>query len=179
MRLFIAVELPDQHKTALGRLRVDLPGTRWVPVEQLHLTLSFLGEVEENSLECLYKGLARIQVPAFQLCFSKTGCFPDQRRPRVLWVGIEPEPLLSELVGKVRSTVLQCGIPQEEREFSAHITLARVKTDTFSGIDSFPGQTEKLHIPPFHVQEFILFKSQLTPQGAVHSPVRNFLLTAP
>src|ERR1700681_1095754 len=127
MRLFIAIELPDDLKMALGRLKVDVPGTRWVPTEQLHLTLAFLGEVEEKTAGELSEGLALIQTPPFQLCFSGPGCFPDCRRPRVLWAGLEPHPRLMHLAAEVHGAALACSIPQEERPFSPHITLARLK----------------------------------------------------
>jgi RNA 2',3'-cyclic 3'-phosphodiesterase len=174
MRLFIAIELPDDLKAALGRLRVDVPGARWVPPEQIHLTLAFLGEVEEAAVEPLNMGLARIHVPEFRLCFSGTGSFPDRRRPRVLWVGVEPHPLLKRLAAMVHEVVLACGIPQEERPFSPHITLARLKFPAPGQSDSFFDRPEIQKLPSFTVREFILFQSRLTQQGAVHSPLRSF-----
>ena len=178
MRLFIAIEVPDDLKMELGRLRMDIPGARWVPKEQIHLTLAFLGEVEETTVERLTGKLARIHAPGFKLCLSGTGCFPNRRRPHVLWVGLEPEPRLNDLVASVRSAVLACGIPQEERPFSPHITLARIKLAPSQDFDSFLDQHQKLKLPPFSVREFTLFQSRLTPQGAVHIPVKNFPLAA-
>ena len=125
MRLFIAIELPADLKRALGRLRVEIPGARWVPAEQIHLTLAFLGEVEDAALGRLVEELSRIQASGFELCFTGTGCFPGRRRPRVLWVGLKPQAHLIDLESRVRAVVLASGIPQEERPFSPHITLAR------------------------------------------------------
>ena len=178
MRLFIAIELPADLKMALGRLRMDIPGARWVPMEQIHLTLAFLGEVDETTVERLTGKLAKIHAPGFKLCLSGTGCFPNRHRPRVLWVGLEPEPRLNDLVASVRSAVLACGIPQEERPFSPHITLARLKLSPPRDFDAFLDQHQKQKLPPFTVREFTLFQSRLTPQGAVHIPVRNFPLAA-
>jgi len=178
MRLFIAIELPAELKCALGRLRVEIPGARWVPAEQIHLTLDFLGEVEEASVKLLTEELARIQQPGFELCLSGTGCFPGRRRPRVLWIGLKPEPLLFDLESRVRAVVLACGIPQEERPFSPHITLARLKVPASGETDAFLDQHLNRGLTPFSVQEFTLFQSRLTPQGAVHIPVRNFPLAA-
>lgn len=178
MRLFIAIELPDDLKTALGRLRVDVPGARWVPPEQLHLTLAFLGEVEEKTAGDLNERLALIQTPPFRLCFSGTGCFPDRHRPRVLWAGLEPSPRLMHLAAGVHGVVLACGIPQEERPFSPHITMARLKFPSAGEIDAFLTMPQKLKLPPFPVREVILFQSRLTQHGAVHIPVRSFPLAA-
>ena len=179
MRLFIAIELPDDLKRELSRLRMDIPGARRVQADQIHLTLAFLGEVEEADIERLTGELARIHVPEFQLCFSGTGCFPDRRRPRVLWIGLEPEPSLKRLAAGVHDAVLACGIPQEKRSFSPHITLARLKLSPPSReFDAFLDQNNKLKLQPLRVREFTLFQSRLTPQGAVHIPVRNFSLEA-
>jgi 2'-5' RNA ligase len=178
MRLFIAIELPDDLKRELGRLRVDIPGARWVPVDQIHLTLAFLGEVEEAAVERLTGELAQVQVPEFKLCFSGSGCFPDRRRPRVLWIGLEPHPRLQHLAAGVREAVLACGIPQEERPFSPHITLARLKPSPRGEFEAFLDQHKKLRLPALQVRQFTLFQSRLTPQGAEHTPVRNFPLAA-
>jgi 2'-5' RNA ligase len=178
MRLFIAIELPDEIKKLLEGMRTDIPGSRWVPLEQIHLTISFLGEVDDTTVDLLTGALATIKAPGFNLCFSSTGCFPDRRRPRVLWVGLEPEPLLNSLASLVRESVLACNIPQEERPFSPHITLARLKLPTPREVDAFLDQSQK-QVPPVMVREFILFRSLLTSQGAVHTPVKTFALSPP
>lgn len=178
MRLFVAIELPDDLKTALGRLRTDVPGARWVPPEQLHLTLAFLGEVEEETVGKLGERLSLIHTPPFQLSFSGTGCFPNRRRPRVLWAGLEPHPRLLHLAAGVHGAVLACGIPQEERPFSPHITLARFKVPASRETGNFLDQHQKTDLPHLSVQEFTLFQSKLTSQGAVHTPIRNFALPA-
>lgn len=178
MRLFIAIELPDEIKRPLGRLQIDIPGARWVPAEQIHLTLAFLGEVDDDTVKRLTTELAKIQAPGFELRFSGTGCFPDRRRPRVLWVGLEPEPLLSSLASQVRDAVLACGIPQEERPFSPHITLARLKFPAAREAARFLDQPPDRRLPPVTVREFILFRSSLTPRGAIHTPIRKFPLMA-
>ncbi|MDR3581462.1 MAG: RNA 2',3'-cyclic phosphodiesterase [Oryzomonas sp.] len=179
MRLFIAIEIPDEIKKQLGGMHTDIPGSRWVPLEQIHLTLSFLGEVDDTTLDLLTGALATIMVPGFNLCFSGTGCFPDRRHPKVLWVGLEPEPLLNSLASLVREAVLACNIPQEERHFSPHITLARLKLPTPREVGAFLDRPPKQELPQFRVREFTLFQSLLTSQGAVHTPVKTFALSPP
>jgi 2'-5' RNA ligase len=178
LRLFIAIELPYDIKKELAALRVDIPGARWVPNDQIHLTLAFLGEVEETGIGRLTEELACIQPPEFQLRFNGTGCFHDRRRPRVLWLGLEPEPRLEHLAARVRESVIACGVPQEERPFSPHITLARLKVPASREADAFLDQNKKLRLPKLRVREFILFQSRLTPQGSVHIPIRSFPLAA-
>lgn len=176
MRLFIAIEIPDNIKTAIGTMHVDIPDARWVPAEQIHLTLAFLGEVEEAAVGRLTEELARIQLPEFILGFSGTGCFPSRHRPRVLWIGMVPHPRLIALASRVRTAVLVCNIPQEERPFSPHITLARLKLAPSREFAAFLDRNQNLKFPPFRVREFTLFQSRLTQHGAVHIPVRNFPL---
>jgi len=176
MRLFIAIEIPDDLIRMIVKLRADIPGARWVPAEQIHLTLAFLGEVDEGAVELLCKRLARIKHSAFTLCFSGTGFFFGHRRPRALWIGLAPEPHLDKLAARVRAAVQTSGIHQEERPFSPHITLARLKLSASRETDAFLDQNSRVYLPPFPVREFTLFKSQLTPQGAVHTALINFPL---
>lgn len=177
MRLFIAIELPELHKKELGLLRAEIPGARWVPAEQIHLTLAFLGEVDEDTARRLTEKLARLQAGAFKLFFSGTGCFPNRHHPRVIWAGVQQEPALTRLATAIQTAVITCGIPLEVRPFSPHITLARLKLPCSHEVGAFLDQHGSMTVPPFPVQEFILFQSRLTQQGAVHIPVRNFPLT--
>jgi len=176
MRLFIAIELPDHYKKALGELRTAIPGARWVAAEQIHLTLAFLGEVDEDTSKRLIARLAKIKAAGFELCLTGTGCFPDRRRPRVVWVGVKPEPGLTQLAEMVRETVVACGIPQEERPFSPHLTIARLKIPASRELGVFLDQHTSVDLPTFAVKEFILFQSKLSQQGALHIPVRSFPL---
>ncbi|KAB0669657.1 RNA 2',3'-cyclic phosphodiesterase [Oryzomonas sagensis] len=178
MRLFIAIELPGEIKRQLEGMGTGIPGGRWVPADQLHLTLAFLGEVDDGTLRQLTGALARIRVPGFTLRFNGTGCFPDLRRPRVLWAGLEPEPKLDDLASLVREAAVACAIAQEERPFFSHITLARLKLPAPREVEAFLTRHRTLELPPIDVREFLLFQSRLTPQGAIHTPVQGFALWA-
>ncbi len=175
MRLFIAIELPLELKKALGKLHRDLPGARWVPAAQIHLTLAFLGEVEEARVEQLRAELALIHLPPFSLTLTGLGCFPNRQKPRVLWVGLKPQPQLLALVTAVQRTLRACDLPLDERPFSAHITLARLKHPAGREREEFFAQPLSA-FPAFPVHDFILFESRLTPHGAEHNPLSNFLL---
>lgn len=177
MRLFIAIELPDAVKQILGRMRSDIPGARWVPAEQVHLTLAFLGEVADDTTKQVTHELATIQAPGFDLRFSGTGCFPNRHRPRVLWVGLEPEPHLKNIAARIHDAVKACNIPQEEHPFSPHITLARLKFPATREVGIFLESPQQQEIPPVCVREFILFQSRITSQGAIHTPIKTFPLT--
>jgi 2'-5' RNA ligase len=176
MRLFIAIELPEQLKKRLGGLRTDISGARWVPLVQLHLTLVFLGEVDADLCKSLLAALGAIKAPGFRLRFNRPGCFPHHRQPRVLWIGLDPEPLLLKLVRQLQQTVLDCGIPLEEKPFTPHITLARCKIPAEHAVNLFLEQHARLNLEPFDVQEFFLFQSQLTVRGAVHTALGSYSL---
>ena len=176
MRLFIAIDLPAEIKQALGQLRCDLPGARWVAAAQIHLTLAFLGEVEEARVAPLVTELARIHLPPFTLDLTGPGCFPHRQRPRVLWVGLTPQPLLTQLAAAVQEALFVCGFPLEERPFSPHLTLARLKFPAPREVGVFLDQPLPASFPVFAVREFILFESRLNPHGAEHLPLRSFPL---
>jgi 2'-5' RNA ligase len=96
----------------------------------------------------------------------------------VLWIGLVPHPYLRHLAAGIHEAVLACGIPQDERPFSPHITLARLKPSPSRTFDAFLDQNRNLKLPPCSVRKFTLFQSRLTPQGAVHTPLRSFPLAA-
>lgn len=176
MRLFIAIELPDGLKRAFAGLRTPIPGARWVPPEQIHLTLAFLGDVEETAVGHLHDELSRIRIPSFKLRPAGTGCFPGRQRARVLWAGLEPEQHLRDLAAAVQNAVRDCGIPLDERPFSPHITLARLKLAAPREVGMFLSEGSKHIFPPVPVHEFILFQSRLSSAGAQHVPLHRYPL---
>ncbi|NVN91546.1 MAG: RNA 2',3'-cyclic phosphodiesterase [Desulfuromonadales bacterium] len=177
-RLFIAVDVSDETKEQLFRFRVDIPAARWVPREQLHLTMAFLGDVEREQINTLVGTLSEIRNPAFDLSIGEPGCFPNRKRPRTLWIGIKPEPHLMVLAEQLRKAILSCGIVQEARPFFPHITLARIKQPSGNDGDAFLNQGGRREAALLAVREFILFESRLGSRGVQHIPLRKFQLTA-
>lgn len=175
-RLFIAIDLPEQQRRLLAELRDDLAGVRWVRPEQLHLTLAFLGEVPQEMLAPLRQLLAQIRSVPFQLELGRLGCFPPRGIPRVLWIGVQPQPLLLQLERAVNSAVVSCGLTLEARPFSPHITLARRKEPDRRAVSVFLTNRAPEDLPPIPVQEFLLFESRLTPHGALHQVLQRYPL---
>jgi len=168
-RLFVAIDIPHAIKVDLGKLTPEIPEARWVPPEQNHLTLRFLGEVPLPALAALKKVLSGLSFPAFPLELRGVGHFPPGRRPpRVLWVGIGENPHLVRLQQAVELAVQEVGIVPEERPFSPHLTLARLKEPHGAAVALFEQRHRELAYPPFQVHEVILFSSVLTPKGAIH-----------
>ena len=178
MRLFVAIELPDKIQQALVHLERAIPDLRWLPARQLHLTLAFIGEVDESVAGLIEEKLAKISLPAFELAFHGAGCFPDPGRARVLWAGIEKNPALLELAARVKSQLISCGAAIEERPFSPHMTLARLKKPAPDQVTAFLKSFHTFKLPPVPIREFVLFQSKLQQSGAEHIPRRIYPLAS-
>lgn len=168
-RLFIAIDIPDAIKEDLSRFSAEAPEARWVPPDQNHLTLRFIGDVEPQAAAALKKILSGLSFPPFALELRGVGHFPPGRRPpRVLWVGISENQPLLRLQQAVEAAVQEAGILPEERPFSPHLTLARLKEPHGAAVSAFEQRHRDLSYPPFEVKQVILFSSVLTPKGAIH-----------
>ncbi len=126
-RLFVAIDPPQQIRDHLALLCCGLPGARWTPPEQFHLTLSFIGEVDGSTFLDIREALAEISVPQFSLQLQGVGFFPPRGQPRVIWAGIEKSEPLHLLQRKITTRLFQRGLEPDNRKFSPHITLARLQ----------------------------------------------------
>lgn len=180
MRLFVAVELPEAvHETiarGLGSLRRDLPPSRWVRREAMHVTLKFLGEQPEAVVGELTDRLGpRLAALApVTIALGGGGFFPHERRPRVAWLGGRA-PGLEAWAAAVDAAAVECGAPAEERPFSLHVTLARIERPWGArAVDDFVHAVGRCQFEPFVAREAVLFSSLLQPGGAVYAPLRRF-----
>lgn len=175
-RLFVAIDLPEQVKETLAHLRSDLPGARWVPAEQLHLTLRFIGDVDELTLQSIKGALKTVRATAFDLGLSGIGHFPSAKNPRVLWVGMTVSQPLLILQRQVEQAVNEAGLPPEERKFSPHITIARLKDTPARPVLDLEKRKGAFASPPFTITDFHLYASKLTGSGAIHTRVATYQL---
>ncbi|HEY6872300.1 MAG TPA: RNA 2',3'-cyclic phosphodiesterase [Geobacteraceae bacterium] len=175
-RLFVAIDLPEEVKERVAGLDDSLPGGRRVPREQLHLTLRFIGEVDEETFAGIRGALAGVRGAPFSMTLAGVGHFPPGRHPRVLWVGLEGfEPLL-DLQQQVESALETSGIAPEERRFSPHITIARLKETPAAAVAAFEERHAAFRAGPFPVAEFHLYSSSLTRAGAIHTREASYPL---
>jgi RNA 2',3'-cyclic 3'-phosphodiesterase len=165
-RLFVAVDLSEEVKGELVQLWSGLPGTRWVTREQLHLTLRFIGDVEAQLQGKIDAALRQVGGEPFSMVLRQVGHFG--RPARVLWVGMENVPELLVLQQRVETALVRLAIAPEERPFSPHITLARLKGTPPSLLASYEGQHRSFAATPFTVTEFHLYSSTLSSSGAIH-----------
>jgi len=175
MRTFIAIEIPEIIRKSIYSQITAFKGfalpIKWVSIENLHITLKFLGEItEKTTLEPLLRDTAGYQKP-FAVTLRDTGCFPNARRPRVVWIGVDRgAERLSILAQAVEEALLQCGFPREGR-FHPHLTIGRIKKPcSIDGILEQEFMSEQ-----FPVNSLVLFKSTLTPHGAVYEPLQRFV----
>jgi 2'-5' RNA ligase len=180
MRLFVALDIPEDVRSAIGalaaKLRPACRNARWVRIDGVHVTLKFIGETSPEKSEAMKTALAALPSRAsIPMNFRGLGFFPNDRRPRVLWAGIEAGPDLAALASAVDTALAALGIPREERAFSPHLTLARF--DTPRGLEALHAAIEKgghLEFGATTAQEFHLYQSILKPGGAEYTRLATF-----
>ena len=180
MRLFIAIEIPQTIRstfaTLLKEFRAIAPQVKWVRAENLHVTLKFLGETEAAKLGALQNVLSAVRSEEpVGLEFRGLGFFPNEKRPRVFWAGMEASPNLKTLAADIDQATHRLGYPLEERPFTPHLTLARFQP---------PGIPPKLlqaiqvksaqAFDSLRTGEFHLIESKLKPTGAEYTTVQTF-----
>lgn len=181
LRAFIAIELPQQTRDAIeqqtARLRQTLGDDliRWIPSENMHLTLKFLGEVSASHLVFLKQMIAQTadSLPQFDLQVSGLGSYPTRGNPRILWIGLQAPATLSSLQKNIEAGTSRLGYEQEERPFSPHLTIGRVRQNAnhsdLPKIRTILDKTQLGNIGIARVDSIQLYKSELNPNGSVYT----------
>ena len=176
-RLFVAIDLPETVQQRLADICFGVPGARWVQTEQLHLTLRFIGEVDGAVFREIREALTQITLPPFTIRLKGLGCFPPRKKPRVLWIGIEPSQPLIQLRNRIESTLVRTGLEPEHRKFAPHITIARLKETPGNRLANFLAGNGLFSTEPLPVETFQLYSSSLSSKGAIHSIEASYPLT--
>ncbi|HEX3483804.1 MAG TPA: RNA 2',3'-cyclic phosphodiesterase [Micropepsaceae bacterium] len=176
IRLFVALELPETLRDRLAALEGGVPGARWATGEQFHLTLRFVGEVDENVAHDIDDALAGIRAPRFTLELAGVGEFGG-KKPRALWAGVRANDALLHLQKKIETALQRIGLPAEERKFSPHVTLARMRGSPREKVVQFLTHNSLFASGPFPVDRFVLFSSHLGSGGSVYHAERTYPLT--
>ena len=168
-RLFVGLELSSTIKAALFGLDPHLPGLRWLPEEQLHLTLSFLGEVEAAAEDRLRQALGEVRVPPFFLPLRSVGVFDAGGRPSVVWVGVgKGHPHLFALHSRIQDAVLRVGLEPDLRAFHPHVTVGRAKGISREALQPLLRSHAETEFGLIKVTGFELYSSLLAAEGATH-----------
>lgn len=182
MRLFVALDVPDQVREALAelsaRLKKTCAGARWVRLEGVHITLKFIGEVSLETVEKIREALGSLpEFAPILLRFAGLGFFPSARRPRVFWAGVESGRELATFAGAIEAKLEPLGIPAEKREFHPHLTLARFESP--QGTQALVAAVEALGTPEFGSEtfhEFHLYQSVLKRSGPEYTRLVTYPL---
>ena len=177
IRIFIAVELPqkihDSLKQLQDALRDSMPDVRWTKSGNIHLTLKFLGDVEISRIEAISKALTDItcQFTSFTTSLANIGAFPNSRKPRIVWVGLEKgADELVKMAGQIEDSMKRLGFLREKRRFNPHLTVGRIRR-----LEHPAAMTEALEqsrvgeVGEFTVQRISLIKSQLDTAGSIYT----------
>jgi len=176
VRAFLALAFDDPMRQriaeTLERLRSDVRGVRWLAPETIHLTLRFLGDASPEAIDRLSPSVERA-ASACAPCEARVqgvGFFPPHGPPHVIWLGLDLPPAVRDLQAACERAAVAAGFPPEERPFRPHVTLGRWR--------------DRVRRPPIPAADLgttplgpvVLFKSELLPKGAVHTPLRTFPL---
>jgi 2'-5' RNA ligase len=185
VRLFVALEIPSAVRDNFAALIKELRAadaapsktkTRWVRPENLHVTLKFIGHVEAGKLDTIRAALAEVHSSGpVEVRFRGLGFFPNEKRPRVLWAGIEVTPNLAALANEIEARLENLGIPRETREFAPHLTLARFDPPGISDrLRAAVQQNAAREFGSVRTGEFHLFESKTRPTGAEYTRLSSF-----
>ncbi len=168
-RLFVAIDPPEEVREQLGPLCCGLSDARWTPVEQLHLTLCFIGEVDGATFLDILEALGEISFVTFSLQLRGVGFFPPRGQPRVVWTGVEKCEPLMVLQRKITTRLFQLGVELENRKYSPHLTLARLNQTSPARVGKYLNEHALFVSSPFTINHFTLYSSVLGRKGASHT----------
>lgn len=179
MRCFVALDLPapvrnhlvDAMQPLRARFRV-----KWVPVDQLHVTLVFAGDLDAGAVAPLADAVRTVVLPPLSLRLQGCGHFPPRGMPRVLWAGLGGDvEALAHLQAELAARATALGVPRERRAFVPHVTLGRVTTPfgALALVDELQRAGAMLRDRPFAPTELVLYASELRPGGPLHRPLAS------
>ena len=187
IRTFIAIELPERTVERLAAIQEELKQSRarvrWVKPGSIHLTLKFLGNVHPEQVDDIAATAARVvrDEQPLTLCAGGLGAFPSQRKPRVIWVGLQGQvERLGRIQARLEKALQPLGFAPGKRPFRPHLTLGRIKDRR--GLQNLVDALASLDVPEFNsfdADEIILYKSDLRPTGAIYTKLHRMPLAAP
>lgn len=170
IRLFVALGLPDSARRALCGLGNGVPGAKWVRPENLHITLRFVGNIDENIADDVAMALEGIDAGSAEIAFDGLSWFGTRSRPSAIVAKVRKTDCLLHLQRKIESAVVRAGLPPEDRKFMPHVTLARVKGTGVDAANAYCAQHAGASFPGFDATEFTLYSSFLSQSGAIYTP---------
>ncbi|MDH4129272.1 MAG: RNA 2',3'-cyclic phosphodiesterase [Spirochaetota bacterium] len=182
MRLFIAIHLNKPILKKIEELILPLANQykdlKWVSFENMHITIKFLGETNDTNLDSIIKSLQEINLQSFNLTIQNLGAFPNINFPKVLWIGLKGDiNSIKSLVKKVETHMKVLNFLEERREWSPHITIARVRTKIPKDLINFISLHKDVHFGEISISSFSLMESNLTSKGPIYKEIKRFTLS--
>lgn len=174
MRTFIAVPLSKSVIDKLQNLQVPTDYVRWQSPEQMHITLKFLGELSDDEINGLKQALAGISMTSFIMKVQQIGMFPRNDIPKVIWIGVAPDKEITQLYKAVEARCTSLGFEADKRPFLPHITLGRVQKNIPR--KQIRNLLDKPEPVSFSVDSFGIYKSELHPDGTIHTLLKKYPL---
>jgi 2'-5' RNA ligase len=176
IRLFAAVAVPEDIGEALQRRQQGVPGARWRPLEALHVTLRFFGDVREDRADDLDGELSTVKGTPFELTLEGVGSFGEGEDIHALWAGVAESPALRQLASRCEAAARRAGLKPEQRAYRPHVTLAYTKRPEPARVAAWIQGHNLLKSPPFRVDRFGLYSSWSGPEGSAYRLEREYRL---
>lgn len=176
MRLFIALDLPWEIKAELSELSCNIPGARWVPEDNFHLTLRFIGEANRLQAEEIDHALIALRGRGFSFSLSGLGWFEKNGRVNTLYAGVERNEALAKLHTKIDTALYRAGVAPERRRFTPHVTLARMDIAVCPALTGFVQANNLYRSAPIRADNVTLFSSFLGKEQPIYTPEAEYAL---
>jgi 2'-5' RNA ligase len=169
--------MPEEVRESLSNICFGIPGARWTQKDQMHLTVRFIGDTFQNTMDDIADILENVNCSCFSLTIKGLGYFPPKHKPNLLFAGIENSTYLQDLRDLIEPLLTEIGLEPEERKYHPHITLARLRPEApLNTITGFLSAHNLLKIENIPITEFHLYSSELTADGAVHTKEISYSL---
>ena len=166
IRLFAALSLPAGIAEGLARRQTGLEGARWSPLENLHITLRFFGEIREDVARDLDAELAQVAFRPFEIALAGAGCFDDGEQINAVWAGVAESAELRRLAAACEGAARRAGLKPDKRNYKPHVTLAYLRHPDPAAVAAWIQANNLLKSPPFAVDRFRLYSSTLGREGS-------------
>jgi 2'-5' RNA ligase len=176
MRLFVALDLPWEIKEELSDMSCNIPGARWVPTDNFHLTLRFIGQCSRLQAEEIDLALATLRGRSFAFSLSGLGWFEKAGRVSCLWAGVERNADLARLQAKVETALHRVGLPPDRRRFTPHVALARMDVPVGVEMTRFVAANNLYRSALIRAENVTLFSSFLGKESPTYTPEAEYAL---
>lgn len=176
-RLFTGLEIPTTLANELSMLRGGIPGARWIDPENYHVTLRFIGDIDDALAGDIASLLGQIRRKAFDIRLDGLSSFGG-RKPRAVVASIAPSPLMMELQAEHERLMQRVGLEPESRKFTPHVTLARLRDSSSQEVAEYLSSRAGFRAAPFPVSRFVLFSSRRSVGGGPYVAEETYPLVA-